>query len=295
MESATTFFVGIGAQRSGTTWIAKAFEDHPEIGMSPIKETHFWTSKHVAHQRGAVRGLQAAKLRIPKLLSRCRQDPLKAPSWLMAYAGMMAHRDKSYRRFIELGRGSCTVAGEITPAYATLSEDAFKSLDDCIDQPKYFLVLRNPADRLVSQIAHTKDIDPAIEQMDLQALLALPYFSMRSDYAATYQTCVKVSGPERLHVLFYEDLFDQQTAQATLDKLYAYIGVSSRHREITEVINARPAPRVDISRRELVQSLRKDYQFFNELFEDALPQRWKQDIDHFLTCDGAQEAEVKEG
>ena len=35
-------FLGIGAQKAGTSWLAKNLEKHPEIYMSPHKEIHFF-------------------------------------------------------------------------------------------------------------------------------------------------------------------------------------------------------------------------------------------------------------
>ena len=120
MKHEKLYFVGIGAQRAGTTWLSDMFARHPDIGMSPVKETHYWSSKHVDHQRHAVRGLQALRIRMPVLLKHCLENPAQAMSWIAAYGGMMAHRDASYRQFIELGRYGARIAGEITPAYATL-------------------------------------------------------------------------------------------------------------------------------------------------------------------------------
>ena len=39
-------FVCVGAQKAGTTWLARVLEDHPEIFMTPVKEIHYFD--HVA-------------------------------------------------------------------------------------------------------------------------------------------------------------------------------------------------------------------------------------------------------
>lgn len=38
-------FLGIGAQKSGTTWLYKMLAAHDEIGMFPGKEAHFWDKR----------------------------------------------------------------------------------------------------------------------------------------------------------------------------------------------------------------------------------------------------------
>ena len=35
-------FIGIGAPRCGTTWIAKCLSEHPQICLSSVKETDFF-------------------------------------------------------------------------------------------------------------------------------------------------------------------------------------------------------------------------------------------------------------
>ena len=35
-------FVGIGAQKAGTSWLAKALSEHPEVYIHPKKECHFF-------------------------------------------------------------------------------------------------------------------------------------------------------------------------------------------------------------------------------------------------------------
>ena len=223
--------------------------------------------------------LQALKIRIPKLLGQCLRQPGKAPAWLLAYAGMMAHREKSYRRFIELGRGESRIAGEITPAYATLPKDAFEALDTCLDRPKYVYILRNPADRLISQIAHTEKHDPSVTTASVADLLDRPYFAMRSSYRSTFETCSDVVGEDRLFVLFFEDLFDPGKAQETFDAVCAFLGVSPRPTNTREIVNSRPKPAHELSRPDLVEALKDEYLFTRDRIAANLPQSWVDDLD----------------
>ena len=38
-------FLGIGAQKAGTTWLYKMLSLHPDIGLHPHKEAHFWDKR----------------------------------------------------------------------------------------------------------------------------------------------------------------------------------------------------------------------------------------------------------
>ena len=49
-RSMPQFFLGIGAQKAGTTWLGVYFARHPEVYFSPIKELHFFDAMHGGSQ-----------------------------------------------------------------------------------------------------------------------------------------------------------------------------------------------------------------------------------------------------
>ena len=38
-------FIGIGAQKAGTSWLASCLSEHPEICMHPKKEAHYFNKR----------------------------------------------------------------------------------------------------------------------------------------------------------------------------------------------------------------------------------------------------------
>ncbi|MBP6582182.1 MAG: sulfotransferase [Chromatiaceae bacterium] len=47
-------FLGIGAQKAGTTWLYEILRQHPELGFPGGKESHYWTLRTAARDAGAV-------------------------------------------------------------------------------------------------------------------------------------------------------------------------------------------------------------------------------------------------
>ena len=45
-------FIGIGAPKSGTTWLARCLGEHPDIFMAPVKETEFWKFADAEYRLG---------------------------------------------------------------------------------------------------------------------------------------------------------------------------------------------------------------------------------------------------
>ena len=39
-------FVGIGAQKCATTWLAEAIRSHPDLFMAEVKEQDFWSNHY---------------------------------------------------------------------------------------------------------------------------------------------------------------------------------------------------------------------------------------------------------
>jgi hypothetical protein len=39
-------FLGIGAQKSGTTWLFEMLRQHPEVAFPAGKEVHFWDQRN---------------------------------------------------------------------------------------------------------------------------------------------------------------------------------------------------------------------------------------------------------
>ena len=40
-------FVGVGAARSGTTWLARCLAEHPQVWVPPVKELHYFDNDTV--------------------------------------------------------------------------------------------------------------------------------------------------------------------------------------------------------------------------------------------------------
>src|SRR4051812_10446290 len=43
-------FIGIGAPKAGTTWLAKCLGEHPQVFMAAVKETEFWKLADAEHR-----------------------------------------------------------------------------------------------------------------------------------------------------------------------------------------------------------------------------------------------------
>lgn len=283
MGQAQKFFVGIGVQKAGTTWLADYLASHPQVALPPFKEAHYWTSKYSTFIPGAVRSKDTVKVRIPAMVRWMAQGVRRAPALSLkrgfAFVGYLLHRDRSYRRLLELSGPDADWVGEVTPAYATLDRAAFDQMDACLDRPHYILMLRNPADRFISQMGMDGRFDPAVLQADPVADLALrPGFAARSDYASVLEICAGIAPQARVLTLFYEHLFDAERGQAEQDRVCAFLNIAPHVGDRGKKMNPRWGAKPEVDRAAIVRLLRPQYEAVEARFGTDLPASWQRDL-----------------
>ena len=118
-------FIGIGAQKAGTTWLHRNLRVHPQIFM-PRKEVHYFDRK-IDDRSNAVSRLlgkrpsdEQWRRQIKHWLGlHARTLSLRELLWDLNYY-MRTYDDDWYASVFEPVQGRVT--GEITPAYSALDE-----------------------------------------------------------------------------------------------------------------------------------------------------------------------------
>jgi Sulfotransferase family len=233
------FFVCIGAQKSGTTWLARILSSHPDLFMSPVKELHYFD--HVA---GLTQHLSERKLRsrnrkfIQRLLTQWhRFGELKAQrAWYRNY--LRGPIDDAWYASLFAARDGKRFAGEATPEYAIIGADGYRHLRKLAPHARVLFIMRNPVTRAWSQaLHHCRVMGHDAMRLGTANLIAImeasPNFEALCDYAGTLEAVAKVFPPEQVMTLFYEDMhLDREKA---LRDVCAFIGISFDARAIPEL------------------------------------------------------------
>lgn len=221
------FFVCVGAQKAGTTWLAKVLAGHPDLFLTPVKEIHYFD-----HLRGLSQHLSGRKRRsryrkhFQRLLTQWGRFPeLRAQvSWYRRYMQSPID-DRWYRSLFEsrLGR---RFAGEATPEYAIIGEEGFRQLRRLAPSVRIIYIMRNPVARAWSQALHhcrAERIDAArLREPELLALIDEPRFQALGDYGRTIADLDACFAPEQVKLLFYEDIHADRLA--ALEEVTGFIG-----------------------------------------------------------------------
>ncbi len=207
-------FIGIGAQKAGTTWLYRNLQAHPEVWMPPIKELHYFDEK--AELEGGfvrrLRGDRPADTRWRRQIQTRLRRPIETLSsgelsWDLRYF-FGTPGDGWYASLFEPGRGKVT--GEVTPDYAILGKEGVARAHGLMSDAKVVFMMRNPVERPWSvanmglRIRGRSMEDVTIKNLRRQ--LKNRRVRRMTDYRRTLETWGAFYPPERIFVGFLEDV-----------------------------------------------------------------------------------------
>jgi hypothetical protein len=150
-------FLGIGAQKAGSTWLHAMLSKHDELWLPHLKELHYFDRRFpirpvpsssapepaqgtfARHISTRIRRMSLSKLR--DRLSFRRWSDL---AWETRY--VFGNWDAEwYASLFNAAKGR--IAGEITPAYSCLSEEAIAYVHGLMPDAKLIFLMRDPVER----------------------------------------------------------------------------------------------------------------------------------------------------
>ena len=207
-------FIGIGAQKAGTTWLHRNLRVHPEIFM-PRKEVHYFDRKIDDHSNAVSRLLgkrpadeQWRRQTKHWLGLHARTLSLRELLWDLKYH-MRSYDDNWYVSVFQPAKGRVT--GEITPAYSALDKGGVARVHELIPEAKIIFMVRNPIERLWSQAVMSFDkvetgSAHSVSERKLLRRIGHAGFRTLTDYLRTLDTWRLFYPEERIFVGFLEDV-----------------------------------------------------------------------------------------
>lgn len=258
-------FLIVGAQKGGTTALAKFLSTHPQICLAPIKEVHFFDYDQNYFGNGE------PWLGVPKTLAHPKPQTLNPTP-----------QDRYHRFFPNYDRQ--LAIGEATPIYMYLPWIA-ERIKAYNPNMKLIILLRNPLDRAYShyQMERARGWEwlpfaIAIRIEALRLYLAKRDSSERSSlrthsycdrgfYARQIRNLQRYFPKEQMLILLNEDL--QNSHSQTLQRVYQFLGVDSK---------------VDIPVQERVLS--GEYQPMSQRDRNYLLRKYEREIDELASLSG---------
>lgn len=279
-----SYVVGIGAQKAGTTWLAGYFYEHDEVFMAPYKEMHYFDSYHL-WRHAAENWRRYLRRRTYNLAKYGPNNGIASPEQVRdlqnLYLRTCFSSDKAYRAFLDYGRNGRKLSAEITPTYTDLDANAFRHMAKCLPGVKLILIARNPVDRFVSQVRMDRSYGSRRADWPLDRILNHVHYRRRGDYKRTLLEAEKAIDPERIHVVFYERLFDLNHRVEELKRICAFLDIGYRPPFSEERSNAArdKSFSLDVDGRRYVAQRYAEVLRFMAKYEGGLPDSWQSDLD----------------
>ena len=238
-------FLGIGATRSGTSWVAAQLAAHPQIRMGR-KEIHFFDRKL------AVPGASgSARDRINKL--------------------------RYLARFVR-GRGGGRIRGEITPAYAVLEPEVIGRVAEWMPDARLIFMMRDPIERAWSQARNGfprwrgRPLE-SVGRDELVSFLDSDPVRLRSDYATCLRAWLGHFPREHFFFGFLEEIRERpgDLMRDLLGFLEASVAVADAESLRTPVNASAPLPMPDWVRDHLEREYAFDADEVSELIGRQVP------------------------
>jgi hypothetical protein len=208
-------FIGIGAQKAGTTWLHRNLQAHPQIFM-PRKEVHYFDKKINDRSNARTRLFGTRKsddqwrrqVKHWTLMHLIKKPSLRDLLWDFKYY-MLPYNDQWYASVFEPKKGK--VAGEITPAYSVLDRDRVVHVHSIVPDAKIIFFMRNPIERVWSQTVMSFDkaekrSAESVSEEELFQRTERDSMWKLSNYLRTFENWGAFYPEERIFVGFLEDI-----------------------------------------------------------------------------------------
>ncbi len=219
------FILGVGAQKCGTTWLAKYLLSHPQAFFSPYKELHVFDAMFAPDLSGF-----SPERRFEDLLRIPLNKIMKGEQCSRQELGLAIERyslslgEKAYLAYFKrYARPHHRALGEITPSYSLIPQQGFRFIRNMMTRahlnPRVIFIMRDPADRLYSQLKFNQALGLAKVQDAYASALSDPTIVMRSRYDLTLANLLCEFKQDEVMVLFYEELFSDASVKAICEFL----------------------------------------------------------------------------
>ncbi len=270
-----TMFIGIGAQKTGTTWLADYLSSHHQVYFSPLKELHYFDTKYL-NTNFDQRFAKKLHKWVLDIKDGTNKYAIRRAKMLLKRVEMHDN-DQAYMQYFNDFVSTEKIFGEITPAYSMLDSNGFKAIKEIHPSVKFIFIMRNPTDRYWSQLRFKTKFNNNFKPIEsFEERFNDENFIKRSDYKRTIESLEEVVDSKDILYLFYEDLFSKDKGEATVRKITNFLEIDYIEPDFGKSINVSKPIELDDHLRQLAND-KFDYiiKFVNNFFNGDIPENWK--------------------
>lgn len=262
----------VGAVKAGTTSLHEYLQQHPDIFMSPVKETNFFSDADMQFEKFNLDYRQDIDHNLDKYLS----GPMNTKIHI-------AHI-RTWQQYQQLFRdvNQQKAVGEISNSYLYCPSTA-NAIYSRLPQAKIVMLLRNPVDRLFSQYLMNLKLGKIFEK---NLLLEIQNDQNKIDkgwgvshlylevglYFQQVKRYYDVFPADQIHIILYDDY--KKNPSGEMKSLFAFLGVDAEYEiDMSQRYNEAGMPRFGKLNYWLTQT--GIYGLSKKIFSDNLKSRIK--------------------
>ena len=235
-------FIGIGAQKAGTTWLYLRLKELPDFSFPYVRDIHYFdksteyfSAKTLSEEKvfKRLKNVQWLRNSLTKVFKNLLIGNINKAKWLMKWY-YMNYTDKWY---LSLFSGIDKLTGEFTPSYSFLKVKDIRRIYNIVPNTKIILILRNPIERAWSQFRfkfkskknefhykpklkkrynHSNSLEEIIKFIDSEKQ------EIRSNYIKTLKNYASIFPKSQILIGFYDAIID--TPDQLLSEVIDFIG-----------------------------------------------------------------------
>jgi hypothetical protein len=267
-----TFVLGVGAQKSGTTWLSKHLDQSKNYIKGLVKEYHLFDALYL--EKYSFRQVGSITSRL-KVHTNVKDESvfLKNVETMMGFY----QDEKNYFDYFDyILKKDTDFTADVTPSYSGLTSNLLANIKKEFNQRgiavKIVFLMREPISRLESAIkmgirrkgGRLREISGMEMARKMHEQLNSHYDLLRSNYSYTCQQIDQAFPDNEIFYGFYETLFSERE----IKRLSSFLNMLPKEFDAETIFNSTPKlfkyPLADVNKfRENVQDR---YQFVSERF-----------------------------
>lgn len=273
-------FLGIGAQKAGTTWLHENLSKQPEIWLPPVKELHFLDHDPASLTARLIGRTSHRRLSRQHFFATARGALSRQASWSdVQGAYRLAYGRQSMEWYESLfPRTPGLVCGEICPGYARMSSERIRAIHERGPRTKIIYMLRDPIDRAWSALAmhfRKNGIVVGVPETEIERRFASERSRAHNEYTRNITAWTDVFPEEQIFFGFFEEIAEDP--HRFLGRIFDFLDVGG------PIAAADPYNRVNAGKGEvmplpikrvLAAALLPEAEFLNARFSNDYTRRW---------------------
>jgi len=284
-------FFGVGAQKSGTSWLYDYLRDHPQVFMNEVKELDYWSLVDTPQKYARIQmlSMNAAQHLDPKdgPPIEKRSGRYERALSCMALASAIGGRIP-YQALFEARSAEHKAWGEISPSYGLLDTETYRRMNALDPDARFIYIMRDPVLRywssvrmLISRTPEALDRAGSIPELFEQRLMStVSHLRRFTEYDQTLERLEAAVPKERIHTMFYETLFSEKGGQEAAD-LCSFLGIDYMEPNLgkmvweTDKTRVRPDDLTADMEAQAMDVFAPVYRNLEKRFGDRLPLSWR--------------------